>query len=339
MSAYDHIGYHDKFYVNDYIYSPSRLYFAVLEANGEFNIYAGESPDDSAKIKVWSSNRRVSPPFEHLELYLSYFPALDNKNMLYVLMNRPGNHYFEVVWRSGGSGDLKSPIEARLGDDGKLSLRQNQNGVWNEKWNNGFSDPVVEYIVETLDYDKPRAKIKSNADVGILEQILQNDTSVDQTMKMSRKHTTAIVSSWSNATGLKTTVGGKVTVGVPGVSSGEASWSLEFSNTYTFGESTSNSFEIGFDFNLTVPANKTYRGWAQITQAELEVPYTVFGELHFKSGRRIKHKLSGTYTGKNGDLGRYHIEDITGGKSIPLMFRMEGLAKSTAQIYEVHEIP
>jgi len=320
MSAYDKISEDRHLVVNDYIFSPSRLYFAAFEPNGQFNVYAGESPDDSGKIKVWSTNSTVSSDRVPTQLNLRKGPFDQYTKNLQIFTHIPDRgSTLAQLWASGGSGDLTNPMEASLGDDGRISLRQNQQGVWNEKWNNGFSDPVIEYMVETMEYEKPQVKIKSDAPTGILEQILENDTNVDQTMHMEKKTTTAIVSSWSNATGFKATVGGSVTAGVPAVSSGTVSWSAEFSNTFTFGESTSKGFELGFSFDLTVPAKKTFRGWAQITEAHIEVPYTVFGELHFKSGRRIKHKLSGIYTGKNGDLGRYRIEDITGGKTIQVM--------------------
>jgi hypothetical protein len=150
---------------------------------------------------------------------------------------------------------------------------------------------------------------------------------------MSKKTSTTVISSWSNTTGFKATVGGKVTVGVPGVSSGEANWSFEASNTFTLGGSTSSALEITFTFDLLVPPNATYRAWAQIKEAEFELPYTVFGELHFKSGKKIRHKLSGTYQGKNGYLGFYQVDDITKGREKAGVFRAEGPAKWTAQIH------
>jgi len=319
MSAYDHIGEAGSLVVNDYIYSPSRLCFAVLEANGQFNVYAGESPDDPAKIKVWSTGVAVSPDRVVSELVLRSGPFDHSSKNLQIFTDIPGQSRMALLWACKGSGDLQSPMEGRLGDDGSLSLRQNQQGIWNEIWNSGFSDPVVEYTVETIDYDKPRALIKANTPTQILQQILENGGGIDERMHMSKKMTTQVTSSWSNSVGFKTTIGGSVTAGVPAVSSGTVSWSAEFSSNFTWGESKSKGFEIGFDFDLTVPAKKTYRGWAQVTEAEIEVPFTVFGELHFKSGRRIKHKLSGTYTGKNGDVARYHVEDITGGTVATVM--------------------
>jgi hypothetical protein len=84
---------------------------------------------------------------------------------------------------------------------------------------------------------------------------------------------------------------------------------------------------------LSVPAGKTYRGWASIRQAEFEVPYTAIGELHFKSGRKVRHKLHGTYQGKTGYLGVYHVEDVTDGNTRPVMlFLAEGPAAMTGLV-------
>ena len=170
MSAYDHIGEAGSLVVNDYIYSPSRLCFAVLEANGQFNVYAGESPDDPAKIKVWSTGVAVSPDRVVSELVLRSGPFDHSSKNLQIFTDIPGQSRMALLWACKGSGDLQSPMEGRLGDDGSLSLRQNQQGIWNEIWNSGFSDPVVEYTVETIDYDKPRALIKANTPTQILQQ-------------------------------------------------------------------------------------------------------------------------------------------------------------------------
>jgi hypothetical protein len=86
---------------------------------------------------------------------------------------------------------------------------------------------------------------------------------------------------------------------------------------------------------LTVPGKKTYKGWAAVREAAFDVPYTVFGELRFQSGRKSRHKLSGTYKGKSGYLGSYNVDDITDGNAKPkLVFRTDGPA-----VLDAHEIP
>src|SRR5262245_24962559 len=294
MSAYDKFldGDMHQLRPGDYIYSPSRIYFGSLEANGDFNVYQGESPDDPEKVKVWSTNSGRSWPSGSYvrSIVLRKGPFDQNEKKLQIFAH---DQHLIRIWASGGSRDLTSEIAGLLGDDGKLSLQQNNQEVWN----NGFSDPVVEYSVETINYDIAHPKILSDTAHGILEQVLVNNGDIEQEMHMSRHTSATLTSSWSNATGFKATISGSVTGGVPGVASATVTMSAEFTNTFTFGKSSSKSVEIGFDFTLKVPPKSKYKGWADIMESEFEVPYTVVGELRFKSGRKIRHKLSGTYQG------------------------------------------
>jgi hypothetical protein len=222
-----------------------------------------------------------------------------------------GTRFYDL-WTSGKV-DLGNPktdtIKGVVEDDGNFCLYTLGEGQLSSeakvRWKSHKTDPVVEYIVETIAYDTPHATIGVRTDSTILEQELVNNTSINQQMHVSKKTSTQVVSSWSNTTGFKAPIGGKVTVGVPGVSSGEANWSFEVSNTFTLGGSKSTAEEITFTLDLAVPPNRKYRAWAQIKEAEFELPYTVFGELHFKSGKKMMHKLSGTYKGKNGYLSFY----------------------------------
>lgn len=224
---------------------------------------------------------------------------------------------------------------AVLGDDATLRLRQNDRDVWS----NGFSDPVVEFVVEKIEYDIPQAHITSDADFGVLEQVLVNKTDTPQEMTMSQETSTSVESNWSNSTGFSSTITGEVTAEVPGVASAKVSMSATVSNTFTLGGSKSTSTKIGFSYPLTVPGKRTYRGWAAVRQAQYDVPYKVTGELRFRSGRKAKGQLSGMYKGKSGYLGSYKMEDITDGQAKPVrIFRMAGPANSAAQAVEALEV-
>ena len=309
MSAHDKIGDGGKLRAGDYIYSPSRLFFAALEANAEFNVYQGESPDDPAKLKVWSTNtRRTWSGGSFLDgLALRRGPFDQNLKSLQLFVH---DQHLVQAWTSGGSGDLTSEIAAYLRDDGTLCLRQNDHDVWTSS----FSDPVVEFVVETIDYDTPHAKINTDTPHGTLVQELVNNGDIEQQMQMTRSTSATVTSSWSNSTGFKATISGSVTAMVPDVASATVTVSAEVSNTFTLGGSKSTTHTIGFDFMLKVPAKKTYRGSADINEAQFEVPYTVVGDLHFKSGRVVKrHTLSGIYQGKCGYLGIYRVDDVTTG--------------------------
>lgn len=312
----------DQLPPNDYLRSPSQVYFAILEPSGDLDIYAGESPADPGKVKLWStgSASRLPQDYEVMFLQLRAGPWDHDVSKLQIFAHHPHRGSTLIrLWDSGG-GDLSSAVSASLGDDGKLSLKQKEREVWS----NGFSDPLVEFSVDVIGYDVPRATIISDSDFGTIEQVLRNNSDRDQTMKMAQTTGTTVTSTWSNTTGLSATITGEVTAGVPGVASAKVSVSSTVTNSFTFGTAKAKSATIGFDYNLTVPAHRIYRGWATVRKAKFEVPYTVTGELTFRSGRKTHHSFSGTYQGENGYLGEYTVDDITDKNNPKLVVRNDG---------------
>ena len=296
----------------------------MLEENGDFAIYQGESPDDPDRKKVWSRGSAGSKPSGYVvtAMQLRAGPFDLNTRNLEIFAHDPERgSSLRQIWGSGGSRGLANPTVAVLGDDGNLTLRQNDQTIWS----NGYSDPVVEVVIETIEYDLPRGTVKKDEQADVLEQSLTNNGTIDRSMKMSKTATTSVTSSWSNATGLSATIGGEITAGVPGVASAKVTMSASVTNTFTLGRSHSTTAAIRFDFMLNVPAGRIYRGWASIRRAEFEVPYTMVGKLYFRSGRKVRHKLSGTYQGKTGYLGVYQVDDVTAGKNDAVMlYHLEG---------------
>lgn len=292
----------------DYIYSPSRIFVGVFQENGNFDVFNGESPDDPHKVKLWSSDSsgNLRENWSLSVLQLRKGPFDNRRKTLQIYAHDNVRNSLQQLWSSGGSWDLDHPVEVRLGDDGLLALHQGDREVWSS----GASDPVVEFVVERITYDIPKATIRSDSDGGVLDQVLTNNTTESQQMKMSKQISMSTTSSWSNATGFSSTISGEVTSGVPGVASAKVSMSASVTNTFTLGGSKTVGSTIGFEFSLVVPAGKTYRGWASIRQAQYDVPYTVHGELRFRSGKRRKHTLSGTYSGESGYLGMYQVDEI-----------------------------
>lgn len=293
----------------------------MVEEDGNLNVYQGESPDDPGKKRVWSTGSTLPSDREANALVLRAGPFDHSIKNLQIFAAYKGGGTIMQLWASGGSRDLASAMVAVLADDGNLTLRQNDQTVWS----NGYSDPLVEFIIEAIEYDVPRGTIKSDTEADVLEQQLHNGGAINQNMKMAKSTSTSVTSSWSNATGFSASIGGEVTSGVPGVASAKVTMSASVTNTFTLGGSHSTTNNIGFDFDLNVPPGRTYRGWASVRQAEFEVPYTAVGELHFKSGRKVRHRLSGTYQGKAGYLGVYNVDDITdGNKTTAVLFLPDG---------------
>ncbi|MGG5886058.1 hypothetical protein ACLF3G_02890 [Falsiroseomonas sp. HC035] len=318
----------------DYLYSPSRLYFAVLEENGDFNVYRGETPEDPARILVWSNGASARMPSGHVVtvMVLRAGPFDHGTKNLQIFSHDPNRgSTLRQLWASGGSSNLASPMVAMLGDDGSVVVRQDDHDVWTS----GFSDPVGEFLVEQITYDAPRGTIQADNEVDVLEESVTNNGDVSQSMKMARSTISTVTSNWSKTHSAQFTIGGELQVTIPGVGHAKVTSSTSVTDTFTFGETRAKATSIGFEFPLVVPAHKTYRGWASVREAKFEVPYTVFGELHFRSGAKVKHAFSGTYQGKTGYMGTFQIDDVTPA-SLPsnTFFCVEGPAAGIALLPE-----
>jgi hypothetical protein len=318
----------------DYLYSPSRLYFAVLEENGDFNIYRGESPEDAGRVLVWSNHASTRMPSGYVvtAMHLRAGPFDRGTKNLQTFVHDPNRgSTLRQLWASGGSGNLASPMVALLGDDGSLMIRQDDHDVWTS----GFSDPVTEFLVEQIQYDAPRGTIQADNEVDVLEETVTNNSDVNQSMKMARSTLSTVTSNWSKTQTSQFTIGGELQVTIPGVGHAKVTSSSSVTNAFTFGETRAKTASIGFEFPLVVPAHKTYRGWASVREAKFEVPYTVFGELHFRSGAKLRHSFSGTYQGKSGYMGTFQIDDVTPDSSPSDTFiRMAGPAAGSVLLPE-----
>jgi hypothetical protein len=312
----------------DWLYSPSRLYFAAFEANGDFSIYRGDNPDDPGRTLVWSNAASKSIPAGYVPVTMKIRagPFDRNTKNLQTFCSDPNRgSTLRCAWQSGGSQNLAAPLVAALRDDGGLVLRQGEVEIW---WN-GFSDAVKEFIPARIEYDAPRGTIQADNEVDVLEQALENNGDIVQPMKMSRSKAVTVTSNWSTTRTHQFSIGGELQVTIPGVGHGKVTSNTSITNSFTLGETKATAATVGFEFTLNVPAHATYRGWASVREALFEVPYTVFGELHFRSGAKVMHQFSGTYKGRTGYTGIYHVDPVRPGGGDGLMLAqgpMAGLA-------------
>jgi hypothetical protein len=288
----------------------------VIEPTGDFTVYQGGPPDNPDKQKVWSteSSSRRGP---NDMVGITFFPTdwmlergEGGPRHMQVHAQNGRAHY---LWQdnSWGTPNWKDATECVLTDEGSLQLRQNGQTLWN----NGFSDPIVEYILDDCSYDTDHVTRSKPKDKGAMEQDLENNTELEQSMTMSKSLATSVTSSWSNTFGVKASISAKAAVKIPLVGSGEVTVSTEVSNAYTWGGSQSSTTTINISIPIRVPPHKKYRGYAFLQEVEIEVPYTMRGEFHFKSGRKVTQTIVGIYKGMNSYLGSYRVDDITDKKA------------------------
>ena len=315
MSAYDHIGEAGYLEVNDFIYSPSRLFFAVLETSGQFNIYAGDNPGDPAKVRVWSTNSTVRSGMQVMHLVLRKGPFAQSTKNLQIFMHDPNRgSSLEQLWASGGSGDLDSPMEAWLGDDGRLSLRQKQQGIWSEKWNNGFSDPLVEYS-GVMEYDIKNGRHHPNGPPKAASQMTAfNETSAPQTPSLAIAYVLTTSKGWKTSTSIKVGSSFKASASIPFIGvGGELTTSLEVTQLFEWNEQKTTTETKTVNLPVNVPPGKAIQGQVIWKEEALTVPFTVRGTSTFRSGRTAPYIFKGEYDGiASWDVNVKYVEVVKG---------------------------
>jgi hypothetical protein len=75
--------------------------------------------------------------------------------------------------------------------------------------------------------------------------------------------------------------------------------SLEASYAYTWNGSDENTETITWSAPVTVGPRERGHVFVTASRSKIEVPYSLKGEVVFKSGKRFSRTLSGIYTGEN----------------------------------------
>ena len=197
-----------------------------------------------------------------------------------------------------------------MGDDGRLSLRQQQQGIWNEKWNNGFSDPVVEYKGVT-EYDLCKWQIHRPGPMKMASEITGfNETGRDQTGSLAISYTLATSKGWKISESLKIGASFKAQATIPFINvGGELTTSVESTTVYEWNETKTTSETKTVNMSVIVPPGKSIMGMVTWRgRGRLSVPYTVKGTSTFRSGRTAPYRFSGVYEGDPINE-RYHEMD------------------------------
>ena len=87
-------------------------------------------------------------------------------------------------------------------------------------------------------------------------------------------------------------------LGIPMVFEGKVDVSMEVTNTFTWNGSTSEQTTFSWSTPITLDPGEEGDVMVTVTTSKIEVPYTLTGELVFKSGKRLSRRIEGTYTAR-----------------------------------------
>jgi Clostridium epsilon toxin ETX/Bacillus mosquitocidal toxin MTX2 len=317
------IKVNESLLVGDHIESASRLFFAIMQSDGNFVVYRG-TPEKPGE--VWSGSGKYTenaPPGQ-------YFATLQSDGHFVVYKGTPEKPG-EAWWGSGKYTEKPPPGQyfAILQDDGNFVVYkgtpENTGGVW---WGTGKYDEIVGCEeVTNIDYDLQNAKIiGGNGTVELYRQTVANDSDSEQTSTVSGSQTVSETAGWSNALGVKAGIATSFKAGFPILAEGKVTVSAEISNTYSWNASTTKSKTWSFSTPVKVPPHQVMQVLVTVTMSTIAVPFTMTGTVIFKSGMKVPGRIGGVFTGSNSYDLNVHFISVKSGSVTEKIIKAENVS-------------
>ena len=158
---------------------------------------------------------------------------------------------------------------------------------------NEFDVLVIDDKIVGVDFDVDRGKLLSSTPKVIAQEVLENyDSSTDQSMEFSYNEQVSNTSSFQHTAGVGIKVGTEFKCGYPCVAEGKISVEVNASYQYSWGASKTTSKSYNGKLPVVAKAGTAVECKAVITEAILDVPYTI----RLKSGRTSSGKWRGVST-------------------------------------------
>jgi len=161
--------------------------------------------------------------------------------------------------------------------------------------------------VDKIEYKLDAGKIISSTPITLGDQVLTNNSDVEQEMSFSVSKSVSNSSSFQFSTGFTITAGMEFGVDIPVIADAKFSLSASTSNTWTWGKTTEYTIQYTATFPVMAGPHKSVRASSVVNQGTLDVPYTMY--LSSKSSG-VKVQTSGTWQGVSSWDIRYTITPL-----------------------------
>jgi hypothetical protein len=281
----------DYLKVGDYIQSPSHMFFAIQQSDGNFCVYHGPGPQDQ---HGWLWGTQVTGPGGE------FFAVQQGDGNFCVYRGADLAHQQSALWCSMATGP-GGDYFAILQDDGNFCVYKGTGPGDNRGfvWASMKTDLISDFQISKIDYDVAHAAVLQSGPAELYRQTVTNRTTSAQTSTVSGSETVTETSGWSDSLGFKVGVKTSFETGIPFVAEGKVEVSAEVSNTYTWNGSQSTAKTWAFSTPVTVPPGGVSSVIITATMSTIAVPYTATGTAVFKSGAKVAGQITGLYTGTN----------------------------------------
>ena len=284
--------------------SPSGIYTALLQHDGDFVVARGD-PTDPANI-VWHTGKTGQA--------LDFGAGLLNGSFIIYAFVPVGNGGAFILERffSLTNETAQGNYFAKLSDEGTFTISAGTPSAPGKQiFSNNVNDPVESVDIEsiTYDFDHVRASPPDNI-TGVIQNCVNNTPteftcSLSLALNYTKTNTFTFTANQSIQLGYKASA----KVGAPGIAEGSTEWSVTgtigFMEGRSDAETEARTFTSGA--SIPIPARTTYKAGVVGQSVDATIPFTYTGTGTYSSGKTARLvDVAGEYNGV--DTGQFTIQ-------------------------------
>ncbi|KAL5726951.1 hypothetical protein ACHQM5_000192 [Ranunculus cassubicifolius] len=174
-----------------------------------------------------------------------------------------------------------------------------------------IEEPVMSRRISNVRYHLTDARLYNEKTVALITDDSSNRTMHSLTSTLNLKTTVSNTTNWSASVSLKLGIKTTATIGVPLIASGKIEISAEVTGSMNWGETKTESQEVGSEKTIDVPAMTRVKASLMGTRVSYDVPfsYTQYDVLTDGS-TKVYEKNDGVFTANNGYGYRYEVVEL-----------------------------
>ncbi|KAI3864801.1 hypothetical protein MKX03_035013, partial [Papaver bracteatum] len=172
-------------------------------------------------------------------------------------------------------------------------------------------EPVFSRTIFNVRYRVNDARIYNERTLALITDDSTNRTQNPMTSALNLKTTVTNTSTWSNSVSLKVGLKLSGSAGLPFVTDGKIEISTEVANTWNWGETQTESLEVGNVRTVTVPPMSRVGGSLMATRISYDLPFSYTQrDLMANGTTQVYEKHDGIFTGADGYAYRSEVYDL-----------------------------
>ncbi|XP_026420286.1 uncharacterized protein LOC113316289 [Papaver somniferum] len=174
-----------------------------------------------------------------------------------------------------------------------------------------IEEPVMSRKINNVRYHLTDARLYNEKILALITDDSSNYTQSPLTSSLNLKTTVTNTTNWSNSVTMKVGIKMTCTAGVPGVSSGAIEISADITGSQSWGETHTETQEVGSVKTITVPPMTRVKGSLMATRVSYDIPFAYTQHDVLKNGSpKVYEKNDGVFTGHNGYGYKYEVVNL-----------------------------